>query len=104
NLLLLRNADAADRAAGAGDAERRDRRLLVADTLEDGVGAEAAGELAHTLDCFVAALADDVGCAEVLCERDAVGVPAEDDDLLGAERSEERRVGKECRFGWELCK
>ena len=41
-------------------------RLLEADALEDGVGAEAAGQLAHPLDGLVAALADDVGRAELL--------------------------------------
>src|SRR5271169_5608064 len=47
--------------------------------------AEAAGELAHALDGLVATLADDVGRAEVLRQRDPVRVPAEDDDLLRAE-------------------
>ena len=61
------------------------RRLLEADALEDGVDAEAAGELAHALDGLVAALADDVRRAELARERDPVGVTAEDDDLLGAE-------------------
>ena len=61
------------------------RRLAVADAFEDGVGAEAAGELAHALDRLVAALADDVGRAELARERDAVGVAAQHDDLLGAE-------------------
>src|SRR5439155_20291006 len=36
NLLLLGNADSPDRAAGTRDAESRDRRLLVANALEDG--------------------------------------------------------------------
>ena len=40
-------------------------RLLVADALEHRVGAEAAGQLAHALDRLVAALADDVGGAEL---------------------------------------
>ena len=57
----------------------------VADALEHGVSAEAAGELAHTFDGLVAALADDVGGAERAPERDPVGMPAEQDDLLGAE-------------------
>ena len=57
----------------------------MADAFEHGVGAEAAGELAHALDRLVAALADDVGRAELPRERDPVGVAAEQDDLLGAE-------------------
>ena len=40
-------------------------RLLEADALEHGVGAVAAGQLAHALDGLVAALADDVGGAEL---------------------------------------
>ena len=47
--------------------------------------AKAAGELAHALDRLVAALAHDVGCAELFSERDPVGMPAQHDDLLGAE-------------------
>ena len=43
--------------------------------------AKAAGELAHTLNRFVAALAHDVGCAEFTRECDAIGMSAEDDDL-----------------------
>ena len=41
-------------------------RLLGADALEDGVDAEAAGQLAHAFDRLLAALADDVGRAELL--------------------------------------
>jgi len=49
------------------------------------VGAEAVRQLAHALDCFLTALADGIGRAELPREFDAVGVAAEDDDLLGAE-------------------
>ena len=63
--LLLRNADAADGAARPGDAERRAIDCVVADALEHGVSAEAAGQLAHALDRLFAALADDVGRAEL---------------------------------------
>jgi hypothetical protein len=49
------------------------------------VDAEAVGELAHALNGLVAALADDVGRAELSRQRDPGGVAAEDDDLLGAE-------------------
>src|SRR5207244_10520008 len=52
---------------------------------EDGVGAEAVGELADVLDRFVPSLADDVRGAELLSQRDAVWVTAKEDDLLGAE-------------------
>ena len=65
--------------------ERRDRRLLVADALEHGVRAESAGELAHALDRLLAALAHDIGRAELARQRDPVGMPAEDHDLFRAE-------------------
>ena len=60
-------------------------RLLEADALENRMGAEAARQLADALDRLLAPLADDVGGAELLRERDPVGVTAEDDDLLRAE-------------------
>ena len=82
--LLLRDADAPDGAPGADDCSAVTIDCL-ADALEHRVGAEAAGQLAHALDRLVAALADDVGRAELARERDAVGMAAEDDDLLGAE-------------------
>jgi len=37
------------------------------------MGAEAVGELANALDRFAAALADDVGRTEILCECDPAG-------------------------------
>ena len=82
---MLGHADAADRTAGPCDLERGDDRLLEPDALEHRVRAEPAGQLADALDRLVAALADDVGGAELLSERDALGVVAEQDDLLGAE-------------------
>src|SRR6266508_3820659 len=54
------------------------------DALEDRMRAEAVCELADALDCLVASVAHDVRCAELLCERDPAGVPAEDDDPLRA--------------------
>ena len=81
----MRHADAPDRAAGAGDLDRGVDRLLGADAFEHRVHAEAAGQLADALDGLLAALADDVGGAELARERDPVGVAAHDDDLLGAE-------------------
>ena len=47
--------------------------------------AEAFGELAHALDRLIAALADDVGGAELARQRGPVDVTPEEDDLLGAE-------------------
>ena len=60
-------------------------RLLEADAFEDGVRPEAARELAYALDSLFAALADNVGRAELARQRDPVGVAAEHDDLLRAE-------------------
>src|SRR2546428_12225422 len=82
--LVLGNTNAAHYATRTGDAERRAHRLLESDALEDGVDAEAVGELAHALNRLVASLADDVCCAELSRECDPVGMAAQEDDLLGA--------------------
>src|SRR5207253_4912353 len=79
DLLVLRDTDATDGAAGADDPERRLDGLVVAYALQHRVRAEAAGQLADTLDGLVAAFADDVGRAEVAAERYPVGVAAEQD-------------------------
>jgi hypothetical protein len=42
-------------------------------------------QLADSLDCFLAALAHDVGGAELLPQRGALRVAAEQEDPLGAE-------------------
>ena len=84
-LLVLRDADAADDAAGADDADGLLVGGHVADGLEDDVGAVAAGELADLGDAFLAALGDDVGGAELAAEVGAGLVAAHQDDLLGAE-------------------
>ena len=44
--------------------------------------AKPAGQRANALDCFRAALAHYVRCAEFTRECDAIGMSAEDDDLL----------------------
>ncbi len=46
---------------------------------------EAVAQLAHPLDGLVAPFAHHVGRAEVPAQRDAIRVPAEQDDPLGAE-------------------
>jgi hypothetical protein len=84
DLGVLRHADAADRAAGARDADRGVYRRAVPDALQHRVDALAAGELSDTLDGLLAAVRDDVGGAEVAGQRDPVAVAAHD-DLLGAE-------------------
>src|SRR5688500_256854 len=55
----------------------------VADALQHGVGAIAAGEFAHALDALLAALGDHVRGAELAAEVGALLVPAHEDDLLG---------------------
>ena len=59
--------------------------LPVPNALEDGMGAEPAGQLADPLDCGVPSLADDVRRPELASQGNAVGVAAEHDDLLGTE-------------------
>ena len=81
---MLGHADAADRAAGTGDRKRGLDGLLEADALEYRVRA-VLRQLADALDRFLAALAHDVGGAELLAERDPLRVVAEQDDPLGAE-------------------
>jgi hypothetical protein len=48
------------------------------------VNAKSTRELAHALHRIVASLADNVCCAEVFSERDAIGMASEHDDLLRA--------------------
>ena len=50
------DADTADQAAGAGGAESLQHRLPGADALEDGIGANAVGELLDPRHPVVAAL------------------------------------------------
>jgi hypothetical protein len=49
------------------------------------MGTEAVGELAYALNRLIASLADDVGCAELSRDGDAVRMSAKQDALLGAE-------------------
>ena len=83
-LLVLRDADAADDAAGADDADGLLVGRHVADRLEDD-GAAAVGEVADLLRSLGAALGDDVGGAELAAEVGARLVAAHQHDALGAE-------------------
>src|SRR5216117_1632612 len=58
--LVVGDTDAAHGAAWTGNGDRGAHGLVCADALEDGVDARAAGQLAHALDRFLAALAHDV--------------------------------------------
>ncbi len=82
---VLRHPDPADRAAGPDDAEGLLVGGQVADALQDGVSAVAAGQLTDLLDAFGASFGDDVGGAELAAQIGAVLVPAHQNDLLGAE-------------------
>lgn len=62
------HAHVADVAAGPSCADGLHHRLLRADGLDDGVGAEPVGELLDPCDTFVAALDNDVGGAKVAGE------------------------------------
>jgi hypothetical protein len=57
----------------------------MADALEYGVRAKPVSELPNALYRGVASFADDVGSPKRAGQGDAVRVPAEHDDLLGAE-------------------
>src|SRR5258708_19071448 len=82
--LVLGNTHAADRATWTGDAERGTFRLLEAHALKDRVDAVTVGKFAYALNCLVASLADDVGCAKPSRQRDPVRMTAQQDDLLRA--------------------
>ena len=60
-------------------------RLVGADALEDGVGADAVGELGDRAGALLAALGDDVGGAEAPGDLLAGLVARHRDDALGAE-------------------
>ena len=74
----------ADGDSGPGDRDRSGDGPLRPDAFEDRVGSETASQLPHALVRFLAALADDVGRAELFRQRHPVRVAAHDDDLLGA--------------------
>src|SRR5439155_2170391 len=83
--LVMGDTHAADGATGQSDADRGKHGLVGAYALEDGVDPCAAGQVAHALDCLLAALAHDVRCAEISRQRDAIRMAAQEDDLLGTQ-------------------
>src|SRR6266550_7840124 len=85
NRLVLRNADATDRSARTSDTEGREHRFLEPDALENGMCADALRQLANLVDRRFTALAHDVRGAELLRQRDPIGMTPQHDDLLGAE-------------------
>ena len=62
------------------DGDRRLEGLAGADALQGGVDADTLGELHDGLDGLVAALLDDVGGAELFCQRLTVRVTGQGDD------------------------
>lgn len=81
---------ATDRAAGTRDLKCGVDSLLESHAFEDGVRAEAAGQLADALDGLVAALGDDIAGAELPPERSPLRVVAEEDDLPALPRPSAR--------------
>jgi hypothetical protein len=60
-------------------------RLLAADSLDDRIGTQTAGEVFDVGDAVVASFGDDVGGAEVQGQLLPGFVPAHGDDPLGTE-------------------
>ena len=79
------DADEPDVPARAGGVEGLIHRLLRADGLDHGVGAEPVGELLDRRDALLAARFDDVGRAELASQSLARLVAAHGNDPLGAE-------------------
>src|SRR5947208_4192312 len=92
DLDAMRNTDVAHVSARVGGPDRLHHRLLRADTLQHGVGAESVGQLLDTGDARVTPLGDDVGRAELACEFRSGRVTAHRDDPPGAHllRGEDR--------------
>jgi hypothetical protein len=64
----MRDADVADVPTGTRRPDRLPNRLLGADALEHGVGADIVGQLHDARDAVVTALGDDVSRAELASE------------------------------------
>src|SRR5438128_3723536 len=92
DLDAMRNTDVAHVSARVGGPDRLHHRLLRADALQHGVGAESVGQLLDTGDARVTPLSDDVCRAEVACEFLSGRVTAHRDDPPGAHlfRGEDR--------------
>src|SRR5437867_3929824 len=98
DLDAMRNTDVAHVSARVGGPDRLHHRLLRADALQHGVGAESVGQLLDTGDARVTPLGDDVGRAElamyagrlVSCAADRAGVVRRkeraDDELAWLDR------------------
>src|SRR2546421_4294621 len=85
SLLVLRDADPADRAADPYHAERGLQRVPCTDAFEHRVGTVAAGQVAYPADALRAPLGDHLGRAELAAQVGAVLVPAEQQDPFGTE-------------------
>ena len=72
---------------GTRDVHRREHRVLKSHALQHGMRAQAPGQLAHVLHRRFAALAHHVRRAELLTERDAVGMTSEEDNPFGSAAS-----------------
>src|SRR5437667_141745 len=87
DLDAMRNTDVAHVSARVGVPDRLHHRLLRADALQHGVGAESLGQLLDTGDARVTPLGDDVGRAELACEFLSGRVTSESDSRLGMRSS-----------------
>lgn len=85
HLGAMRQADAADKAAGTNDAECLVGRALSADAFKDGIGTVAAHQFEDLFDAFRSAFSHDISCARFKRHLLAVFVTAHDDDLRSSE-------------------
>src|SRR3954464_6223016 len=83
--VVVRDADASDRAAGAGNTHGSSHGLVRPDAFKHRVGSEPVRQIANPGNAFLAALADDVGRAKILRQGEPVRMAAEHDDPLGTE-------------------
>ena len=81
----MRQADAADEAAGTNDAECLVGRALRANAFKDGIGTAAASQFENLFDAFRSAFSHDISCARFERHLLAVFVTAHDDDLRSSE-------------------
>ena len=81
----MRNTHTTNRATRTGDAESSLHRLVGTDTFKDGVNPIAFREFADVFNRFFVSLAhNNIGCTELLRQRNAVILATQQDNLLGS--------------------
>src|SRR3989442_4372011 len=105
----MRNADITHRSPRADRIDRLLHRFLPAHALNHGACANAVSHVFDASDALIAALDDDVGCAEFACEFLTVFVSAHGNDPLGAHdlggqdaEQADRAVARDCNRGARL--